>query len=202
MGRKKLDRSFRKLADALVIALCLLTLGSSLAFSAETTGKAKKEEKKKSQGTGFQVSKKDPIIITSNWMEADRKKNTVIYKGQVVAVQADITMKSDKLTAYYEPDMKQLKEVVAEGNVHVTQADRVATGTKGMLNGEAQTITLTGNPVVRQGNSEVSGTRIIFFIEEDRAVAEGGAQQRVKATIFPEEFEKREKGMVGPGKER
>ena len=86
--------------------------------------------------------------------------------------------------------MKQLKEVVAEGKVHVTQGNRVATGTKAVFNGKAQTITLTGNPVVRQGNNQVSGSRITFFIAQDRAVVEGGAQQRVKAIIFPGELKR------------
>jgi len=133
-------------------------------------------------------------------MEADRKKNTITYKGQVVAVQAEMTMRSETLTAHYTPDMKQLKEVVAEGKVHVTQRDRVATAARAVF--KDQTITLTGDPVVRQGNNQISGSRIIFFIEEDRAVAEGGTQQRVKATIFPEELGRREKKAAGSAGER
>lgn len=134
-------------------------------------------------------------------MEADRKKNTITYKGQVVAVQADMTMRSETLTAYYDPAMKQLKEAVAEGKVQVVQGDKNARGAKAIFNGKTKTVTLTGSPVVRQGNSEVSGSRITFFIEEDRAVVEGG-NERVKAIIFPEEFQDREKGAGGPGKGR
>ncbi len=76
----------------------------------------------------------------------------------------------------------------------------MAMGTKAVFSGKGQSITLTGNPVVRQGNSEVSGNRITFFIEEDRAVVEGG-NERVKATIFPEEFGKEQKEET-PGKSR
>ena len=134
-------------------------------------------------------------------MEADRKKNTITYKGQVVAVQADMTMRSETLTAYYDPAMKQLKEAIAEGKVQVVQGDKSARGAKAIFNGKTKTVTLTGSPVVRQGNSEVSGSRITFFIDEDRAVVEGGSE-RVKAIIFPEELQDREKGAGGPGKGR
>jgi lipopolysaccharide export system protein LptA len=114
-----------------------------------------------------------------------------------------MTMRSDSLTAYIDPDLKQIKEAIAEGKqVQVTQGDRVAFGTKAVFDGAAQTVTLTGNPVVRQGNSEVSGERIIFFIGEDRAIAEGGKNQRVKATIFPEELQKQTQGEEGPAKEK
>lgn len=183
------------------VLVCLMLAVHPVAWAGEAGGKNNKETKKRSEGTAFQASKKDPIFITSNWMEADRKKNTITYKGQVVAIQADMTMRSEILTAYYDPYMKQLKEAIAEGKVQVVQRDKVARGAKAVFNGKAQTITLTGSPVVRQGNSEVTGSRIIFFIEEDRAVVEGG-NERVKAIIFPEEIEGREKGVSGPGKER
>lgn len=192
--------NLRSLSHALALIGFLLVADPS-AFSGEAPGKANQEPQKKAEGPSFQVNKKEPIFITSNWMEADHKKNTITYKGRVVVVQADMTMRSETLTAYYDPNMQQLKEAVAEGKVSVVQGARTALGAKAVFSGNAQTITLTGNPVVRQGNNEVSGNRIIFFIVEDRAVVEGGSD-RVKATIFPEEFGSSEKKEETPGKSR
>ncbi len=183
------------------VLVYLVVAVSSFAWAGEAAGKTAKETKKKPKGTAFQGSKKEPIFITSNWMEADRKKNTITYKGQVVAIQADMTMRSETLTAYYDSDMKQLKEAIAEGKVNIVQGNKTATGNKAVFDGKAQTVILTGDPLVRQGNSEVSGNRITFFIEEDRAVVEGGSE-RAKAVIFPEEIEGREKRNEGSGKER
>jgi lipopolysaccharide export system protein LptA len=88
-----------------------------------------------------------------------------------------------------------MKEAITEGkSVQIIQGDKIATGTKAVFDSAAQTVTMTGNPVVRQGNSEVSGERIIFYMKEDRAIAEGGANQRVKATIFTDEMGKKPKG--------
>lgn len=188
--RKKIDRSFWRMAHTLCAIVCLLAVVHSSAFAGQAGAKAKKGTKKKAERAAFQAGKKEPIFITSDRMELDQRKNTITYRGHVVTLQGDMTIRSEALTAYYDPDMKQLKEVVAEGKVHVTQGDRVATGTKAVFNGKAQTITLTGNPVVRQGNNQVSGSRITFFIAQDRAVVEGGAQQRVKAIIFPEELKR------------
>lgn len=201
MGRKKTNCNLPGRWWKGCLLVCLMAAGHSNTWAGEAGGKAGKETKKKSEGTSFQASHKEPIFITSNWMEADRKKNTITYKGQVVAIQADMTMRSETLTAHYDPDMKQLREAVAEGKVQVDQGDKHARGAKAVFNGKAQTVTLTGSPVVRQGNSEVSGNRITFFMEEDRAVVEGGSE-RVKAIIFPEELEGRQKGGAGSGKER
>ncbi len=201
MGRRNSDPSLWHVMLALCVMGCSLIAIQSFAFAGEAQEKTKKEAKKKADGVAFEASKKEPIFITSDRMEVDQRKNTITYRGRVVTLQGDMTMRSEELTAHYSPDLKGLKEVVAEGQVHVTQGDRVATGQKAIFNGKDQTITLIGNPVVRQGNSQVSGSRITFFIEQDRAVVEGGTE-RVKATIFPEEMDRREKAEAGPGKER
>jgi lipopolysaccharide export system protein LptA len=175
-----------------------------IAFTVEAApGAAAKDESKKNGGTqGFEFNKKDPIYITADWMEVDQKKNTITYKGRVVTVQADMTMRSNSLTAYYDPGMKQMKQIVAEGNVQATQGNRIATGDKAVFDDKAKTVTLTGDPVMRQGNSQVSGTRIIYYVDQDRAVAEGKDQIRVRATIFPEDLKKQEKGESDSSKEK
>ncbi len=136
-----------------------------------------------------QVGMAETITIDSDRMEMDQQQNTVVYMGNVVAVRGNVTMKSDTLTATYNPEMQRLAEVVAEGNLEVTQGNRIATGAKAIYNNEDNSIVLTGNPVIRQGNSQVSGCRIIMFINEERGVVEGGCQ-RVKAVIFPDDLGK------------
>jgi lipopolysaccharide export system protein LptA len=160
------------------------------------------EAKQKSSAGGFEFNQKDPIYITSDWMEVDQKKNTITYKGRVVIVQAEMTMRSEALTAHYDPEMKRMGKIVAEGKVNATQGDRVAIGDKAVFDDKAKTVTLTGNPVMRQGNNQVSGTRVIYFMEQDRAVAEGDGKVRVQATIFPDELQKKEKGDSTADKQR
>lgn len=201
MQRNRAETSAKERAYGIWAMLICLLLVHLPAFAGEASPKAAKEKAKESERGIFGGNKKDPIFITSDRMEVDQKKNTITYLGRVVTQQGEMTMKSEQLTAYYTAEMKEIKEVVAEGQVNVTQGDRVATGAKAVFSDKEQTITLTGNPVVRQGNSQVSGTRITFFVEQDRAVVEGG-NQRVKATILPEELQKRDKGEAGTSKGR
>lgn len=156
------------------------------------TPAATKDESKNSGG--FEFNRKDPIYITADWMEVDQKKNTITYKGRVVTIQNDMTMRSETLTAYYDPEMKQMKQIVAAGKVNATQGTRVATGEKAVFDNQAKTVTLTGSPVMRQGNSQVSGVKVVYYIEQDKAVAEGDGKVRVRATIFPDELNRREQG--------
>ncbi len=173
-----------------------LALFCGPALAAKAPEKPKEETKKdaKKDSTAFEFNKKDPIYITADWMEVDQKQNTITYKGRVVTIQNDMTMRSDTLTAYYDPEMKQMKQIVAEGKVNATQGNRVATGNKAVFDDQAKTVTLTGSPVMRQGNSQVSGVKVVYYMEQDKAIAEGDGKVRVQATIFPDELNKREPG--------
>jgi lipopolysaccharide export system protein LptA len=173
------------------IALGLVILGSPIL--AARAAAPMKDDNKKSSST-FEFNKKDPIYITADWMEVDQKKNSIVYKGRVVTVQSDMTMRSDALTAYYDPEMKGISQIVAEGKVNATQGVRVATGERAVFDDKAKTVTLTGSPVMRQGNNQVSGAKVVYFIDQDKATAEGDGKVRVQATIFPEEMKDRERG--------
>ena len=190
-----------------VVFLFLILSGHVMAASpAEpTTDNAKKKDEAKKKddskttdakksSTAFEFNKKDPIFITSDWMEVDQKKNTITYKGRVVTVQAEMTMRSETLIAYYDPEMKQMKQIIAEAKVNATQGNRVATGQKAVFDDQAKTVTLTGSPMMRQGNSQVSGVKIVYFVEQDRSIVEGDDKIRVNARIFPEELKSREQG--------
>jgi lipopolysaccharide export system protein LptA len=161
---------------------------------AKKTDEAKKKDDTKKTSSGFEFNKKDPIFITADWMEVDQKQNTITYKGRVVTVQAEMTMRSETLTAHIDPETKQMKQIIAEGKVNATQGNRVATGQKAVFDDQAKTVTLTGSPVMRQGNSQVSGVKIVYFIEQDKSIVEGDDKMRVQATVFPEELKGRGQG--------
>jgi lipopolysaccharide export system protein LptA len=177
-----------------VILISFMFSPSALVFAAQSGTKSNEKLAKKSGNPSFEFNKKDPIYITSDWMEVDQVKNTITYKGRVVMLQAEMTMRSETLTAYYDPEMKQMKQIVAEGKVNAVQGNRVATGEKAVFDDKSKTVTLTGSPVMRQGNSQVTGSKVIYFTEQDRAIAEGHGKIRVQATIFPEELQTLEKG--------
>lgn len=178
--------------------LCLFFLSASMVVASGHAATPEKDESKKKGGPAFELNKKDPIYITSDWMEFDQTKNTITYKGNVVTTQGEMTIRSETLTADYSPDMKQIKQIIAEGKVNATQGNRVATGEKAVFDDQAKTVTLTGNPIMRQGNSQISGSKVIYFVEQDKAVAEGDGKVRVRATIFPEELQAKDKGETAP----
>ncbi|HEX6172641.1 MAG TPA: lipopolysaccharide transport periplasmic protein LptA [Candidatus Binatia bacterium] len=182
---------------SLTFGLAVLLLAGFIVGLAR--GASRDDAKNKSDDSVFEFNKKEPIYITSDWMEVDQKKNTITYKGRVVTIQSEMTMRSETLIAVYDPEMKQIRQIIAEGKVNAVQGKRMATGDKAIFDEKAKTVTLTGNPVMRQGNSQVTGSRIIYYIDQDRAVAEGKDSVRVQVTIFPDELQKERDGKSEAG---
>ncbi|MFQ5329405.1 MAG: lipopolysaccharide transport periplasmic protein LptA [Thermodesulfobacteriota bacterium] len=129
--------------------------------------------------------KKASTRITADRMDAVRGDNMVIFTGSVVVSQKDFTLHSNKLTAYYTPGGREIREIVAVGEVRIIQPDREATSGKAVYMRGERVLILTENPVVKQGNDRVSGVKITFYLDEDRSIVEGDEQKRVNAVFHP-----------------
>ncbi len=145
------------------------------------------EEPARGRGTaaaGLFADKDTPVEITADRMEFQRKQSTIVYKGNVQVVRDGVKIASEVLMARYDAKGGVLTSVVAEGKVRVSHGGRVMTGDKAVFDGVEETITVSGNTVVRDGNSSISGSRITIYVNEDRSVVEN-SEGRVKAVIFP-----------------
>ncbi|MBI3753798.1 MAG: lipopolysaccharide transport periplasmic protein LptA [Deltaproteobacteria bacterium] len=131
-------------------------------------------------GDKIAIDRNQPITITSNSMEARKKENLVIFKGDVKAEQKDYTLYSKELYVYYA-DGQQIKEMIATGDVKIVQANKMATGEKAVYTREDRTVVLTGNPQVEQDCDSVKGDKITIFLDEDKSLVEGS----VKAVVNP-----------------
>jgi len=116
--------------------------------------------------------------------------NTVTFRGNVVAKQEDKTLYANTLIIYYDPNTKKLKEIMAIGNVKLVQLERRATSQKATFQQEENKVVLDGEAVVREGENVIRGERIIFYVDEEKSVVEGGKGSRVNTRITPRPREK------------
>jgi lipopolysaccharide export system protein LptA len=145
-------------------------------------------------------NRKDPITVTSDRLEYDYKANVVVYKGEVVATQGQVRLRSDTLTVAFDADGAQpaaktqaleagqgthrLRDIVAVGGVRIDSGTRWATGGRAVFDQRKRTVVLTEDPVLHDGSNEVAGDRVVVYLDEDRSVVEGG-RKRVKAVLYP-----------------
>ncbi|HTY56989.1 MAG TPA: LptA/OstA family protein [Candidatus Binataceae bacterium] len=138
---------------------------------------------------------KQPIDIRSDTLDFDYKGHKVVYHGHVQASQGSGSLSSDNLEVLYGNDFKDLKKAIATGNVHITQGGRWATGERADLDQVARTVVLTGSPVIHDGPDQVTGTRILIYLDTDKSVVE-----KAHAVIFPRQSDDHDNQEAGEQK--
>lgn len=134
------------------------------------------------------------IVIYSRTLDVDHTMNIVTFTGDVKAVNEEMVILCRQMKVYYIEAEEggvgetsySIEKIVSTGDVHITRAlGGVATAQKAVYLQAEEKMILTGNPVVKQEKDYVEGDRIIFYINENRSVAESDEGRRVKAVIFP-----------------
>ena len=129
----------------------------------------------------FGGGQKGPVNIQSDALNLDYKHNWVLFHGHVHAIQGGGELTSDSLRVKYGKDFSDMQEAYADGNVRISQGTRYATSDHAVLNQAQHTVTLTGNPVVHDGNDKVIGQKIVVNLVTGKSDVIGDA----KAWFFP-----------------
>lgn len=136
-----------------------------------------------------------PLNIASDRMEVNQQDRTILFEGHVVIQQEDMTITGKRMVVYAagggkgkEPDssmMEQIDRIEIEGEVRISQREKLATSDKSVYYHREQKIVLIGNPMVSQGEDKVQGRLITLYLADGRSVVEGGESSPVQAVLHP-----------------
>lgn len=158
-------------AAALFISVMVFTLSFCHEAIAAEAGSVAKAEK-------------PPITITSESMHADRTARTVVFKGDVEAIE-DFLLCSDELHMNYT-GANVVEKIDARGNVRIFRDSATARAARAVYDRVKQVLVLTENAVVERCADTVRGDKITLYLEDESVLVEGLHNGRVKAVIVPE----------------
>lgn len=115
---------------------------------------------------------KQPIVITSQSLIADNRENIAIFEGSVVAKTDNLTIYSDKMTIYSDKDGTNVKKLYATGNVKVHTNETVLFADEALYFSDEDKIIFSGNPKAVQKGNVITGSEIIFYLEDERAIVQ------------------------------
>lgn len=156
---------------------------------------------------------KSPLEITSDRMRSENQNRKIIFSGNVTSLWGDLEIKSDVLEIYILSSERQkgsannnfagnqeLEEIIALGNVRIKKGNRRAKGDKAIYFNRQQKIILTGTPkaVAWDGNNNIEGREMIFFLERDRFVV----NERVIFKMYPKNEAPGKRKKSGPSAKR
>ncbi len=124
-----------------------------------------------------------PLQIKSNELLTDSNSRTAIFSGKVIARQGDMTIYADRLKITYAAKERDVELVEANGNVRIIQGINRGESSHAIYDNRKGTITLDGAPKVYQGENELTGSVITYYVDEQKSVVSGSKGERVQATI-------------------
>jgi lipopolysaccharide export system protein LptA len=161
---------------------------------------------------GFSKNRDQPVKIESASFEVRDKDKVGTFSGDVHLSQGDTTLRCKTLVVYYEghgsaalkaaqpgPGGKQqISRLEAKGGVIINQKDQTATGSTGVFDMKTNTVTLSGNVVLTQGQNVLQGERLIVDLTSGVSRVEGG---RVRGLFLPHsQHDNRAPGEKEPAK--
>jgi lipopolysaccharide transport protein LptA len=128
------------------------------------------------------ANQKGPTNIKSDSLNLDYKNKAILFTGHVHAVQPDGDLTSDALRVQYGQDFHDIKMMYADGNVRMSQGTRWVTADHAVLDQTKHILTFRGNPVVHDGEDQITGPLITVDLVTGRSTVENP-----RVVIFPRE---------------
>ncbi|HLH12949.1 MAG TPA: LptA/OstA family protein [Methylovirgula sp.] len=135
-----------------------------------------------------------PINISAAKLDYYDKQRKLIYSGNVVAVQGDMTIRTPFLVIYLYPKQSgphsgppsttgQMRRMEASGPVTLISKDQVATGDSGIYEKPGNKVYLNGNVSLTQGPDVTKGDHIVYDMNTHQAVVTG----HVRSMFVPDQ---------------
>lgn len=95
----------------------------------------------------------------------DDEPGKIVFSKDVEVKQGSATASADVLTALVDAVTRQISSAVAEGNVRVKEANRIAVANRAEFVRADNTIVLTGAARLWDKGNLVEGKKIVFYLE-------------------------------------
>lgn len=136
---------------------------------------------------------KGPVTVSSDKLSLDYKGKTVVFTGHVRALQTGGgQLTCDKLRVAYAKQFRDITEMIADGNVRLSEGTRWVTGDHAVMNQVTHTVVLTGSPVVHDGDDQITGSKITVHLDTGKSVVENA-----HAVIFPKQSQRTDNVAAG-----
>jgi len=118
-----------------------------------------------------------PVDISADRGEAQDRADRVVFAGNVIVKQQELTLRTARLTVAYSNDNGiDINRIDASGGVVVTSPSETAKGDFGVYDLDKGLITLVGNVRLERGGSFLNGGRLTIDLDTGRAVMDGGVR--------------------------
>ena len=123
-----------------------------------------------SGSTSFATPTKTPVEIDAERVEVDQKKGQILFLGKVTVKRGQLILRCERLEARYEGN--ELIGLIARKDVEVRSKEFTARSKQARFTKKTGLLTLTGNPYLQRGKSQMRGERVLVWLDDEKVVIE------------------------------
>lgn len=139
-----------------------------------------------------------PIDIGADDLKVDNNARTQVWSGNVEALQGTNRLRADRVVVYHgrgggqaaggaAPDaaMGDIEKLEARGNVYFVSPTQVVRGDTAVYTQASDTLVVTGDVVLTQGQNVLKGSRLVVHVGAGTATMDEGPG-RVRGVFYPD----------------
>jgi len=153
---------------------------------------ALEEKAAKAEAAPSKTEKPQTTITCKGHLDMSYGKNMAIFNDDVVVNDPRMKMKADKMKVFFESESRAIQKVIATGHVRFKKEDKSAKSRKAVYTAKDGKVVLTGKPMVKKGDSIMTGEMITFFRDDSRMLIEPTA----KLIFYTEDQEEFKEGWM------
>jgi lipopolysaccharide export system protein LptA len=110
--------------------------------------------------------------------------NTVTLRGRAELVQGDTRLRADTVSGLSQTGESRIEAV---GNVYFVTPDQTIRGDRAIYTTADDTIVVTGDVILTQGQNVLTGSRLTYNVRTETARIEaGGPGGRIRGVFYPQ----------------
>jgi lipopolysaccharide export system protein LptA len=175
----------------------------------------KKEKDRSNPLANIGTGNKEPINIDADRLDVYDKEQRAVFRGNVIAVQGETTIRCSTMSVFYERQSQgqkgaggqkrphaasqgsaqndSIKQIDCAGPVTVVSKDQVATSDNASFDRASNKVVLTGNAALSQCQNVTRGEKIVYDLNTQVANVETAPGGRVRALFVPNNDEDKQK---------
>ncbi|MBK8438857.1 MAG: LptA/OstA family protein [Rhodobacter sp.] len=122
-----------------------------------------------------------PVEVQADTLSVNNADGTAVFDGNVLVGQGEMRLAAARVTVEYGTDGKSIARLNATGGVTIANLADAAEAREAVYTIDSGQIVLTGDVLLTQGQSALSGQKLTINLKDGTGVMEG----RVSTTFIP-----------------
>jgi len=122
-----------------------------------------------------------PVDVAAESFSVNNADGTALFSGDVRVTQGEMTLAAAEVRVEYNPEGNAISRLLASGGVTINSLGDAAAAAEAVYTIDTGVIVLTGDVLLTQGPSAMSGEKLTINLKDGTGVMEGG----VTTTFVP-----------------